>query len=342
MTTFPLTGAHQLRSELVLEDWPKGAISKFWVQISDDALGTPIAVPVLLARGAHPGPVVGVTAAIHGNELNGFQVIHQVLSKINPAELHGDFVGVPVLNVPGFLRCQREFSDGTDLNRIMPGKKDGNASQVYAYRILHRIIKRFQFLIDLHTASFGRVNSLYVRADLRHPATARMAFLQSPQIIVHNEGNDGTLRSEASELGIHAITVEVGNPLTFQRDLIRFSVHGILDVLSDLDMVSFPVPKMAAPVICSHSTWMYTEHGGVLEVLPPVTALVREQEPIARLRNVFGELIQDYLAPFDAIVVGRSTNPVAYAGARIAHIGVVGTPSFVDTEQRLLDFVPKP
>jgi predicted deacylase len=128
---------------------------------------------------------------VHGNELNGIPCIHRVIAEIDVHKLSGTIVAVPCVNVPGYLRFTREFSDGKDLNRLFPGQEFGTASQVYAYNLLTKVVNHFNYLIDLHTASFGRVNSYYVRADMNDPISAIMAKLQQPQIILHNSGQDG-------------------------------------------------------------------------------------------------------------------------------------------------------
>ena len=180
-------------------------------------MGQPVQVPIIVARGHQDGKVLGLTAAVHGNELNGIPVIQRIFGEIDINELKGVIVGVPVVNVPSLHRKKRRFIDGTDLNHIMPGKANGTVSQVYAHRVVTRIIHQFDYLIDLHTASFGRINSYYIRADMSDLVVNDMARLQNAQIIVHNPPSDGTLRGTANEMNIPAITLEVGNPNTFQK-----------------------------------------------------------------------------------------------------------------------------
>ena len=206
--------------ELKVEDAPKGTISRYWLHVVTDGMGVPIRVPIIVAKGNREGKVLGITAAVHGNELNGIPVIQRLFKEINIDELKGTIVGVPVINVPSLIRKKRRFIDGTDLNHIMPGKPDGTVSQVYAWRIVNRIVKEFDYLIDLHTASNGRINSYYIRADMEDPIVREMALLQNAQIIVHNPPSDGTLRGTADEMKIPAITLEVGNPNTFQKGMI--------------------------------------------------------------------------------------------------------------------------
>lgn len=308
---------------LDLENLGKGRLHRFWFKLATDALSMPIHVPLLIARGVRPGPVLGLTAAVHGNELNGIPVIQRLFKELNVAELSGTVVGVPVVNAPGLMLEQRAFNDGTDLNHIMPGKADGNDSEVYAYRFFERIVRHFDFLLDLHTASFGRVNSYYVRADLDNPVVCELAWLQNAEIIAHKPPADGTLRGAADEAGIPAITLEVGNPHTFQRGMIRSGLTGIHNVLISLGMQAGEIEySNSQAVICRNSYWMYTQTGGLLRVIPDLTETVTKGQLIAIQHNLFGDLIREYVAPEDGIVIGKSNNPVNQTGGRILHLGI--------------------
>jgi predicted deacylase len=319
-----VAGSIHRHRELVIERFPRGELSRLYVDLVANGLAQDILVPSLIARGKKDGPVFGLTAAVHGNELNGIRVIHDLMHHINPQHLSGTVVALAVVNVPGLHRHQREFVDGTDLNHIFPGRHDGNVAEVYAQRILDRIVNRFDYLIDLHTASFGRVNSVYVRADMTHVTTATMAYLQRPQIIVHNPPSDYTLRGAAMDLGIPSITLEIGDPQRFQPSYVRSSRIGLRMVLAAAGMLARrPAAEGSEPVLCESSRWMYTDRGGLLEVLPRPTERVSRGERVAVLRNAFGDVIREYHAPEDGIVIGKSVNPVGQTGARILHLGVV-------------------
>jgi predicted deacylase len=206
----------------------------------------------------------------------------------------------------------------------MPGKPDGNVSQVYAYRLIQRVVNHFDYLLDLHTASFGRVNSYYIRADMRDPVTRKLAMLQNAQIIVNNPPSDGTLRGAADAIDIPAITLEVGNPNTFQKKLIRSGVEGIHNTLSFLEMISDEIEKPEiAPVICKSSYWIYTDTGGLLTLHVDLTDRVKKGERIASLKDVFGNTTREYFAPEDGVVIGKSVSPVNQSGGRILHLGII-------------------
>ncbi|MEL7221576.1 MAG: succinylglutamate desuccinylase/aspartoacylase family protein [Bacteroidota bacterium] len=276
----------------------------------------------MIARGLEDGPILGLTAAVHGNELNGIPVIQRLFNEVEVDELRGTIVGVPVVNVPSFMRKRRRFNDGVDINHIMPGKADGNVSQVYAYRFFERMVKHFDYLLDLHTASHGRINSYYIRADMDIPIVREMALLQNADIIVHNPPSDGTLRGAADEIGIPAITLEVGNPNTFQKRLIRSGVTGIHNVLCHLQMVDDEIEEAKKEAIqCPSSFWMYTDRGGLLTIFVELREQLKKDQLVASLRDIFGNKIKDYYAPCDGVVIGKSISPVNQTGGRIIHLG---------------------
>jgi uncharacterized protein len=195
---------------------------------------------------------------------------------------------------------------------------------VYAHRLVDRVIRHFDYLIDLHTASFGRVNSYYIRADMKDEVTREMAILQNAQIVVHNPPSDGTLRGAADALGVHAVTLEVGDPNTFQKGVIRSGLTGIHNLLVHLEMTAGHIEEpVSPPLICERSFWMYTDTGGILSVLPQVTAAVQAGEHIATLRDIFGNQLREYEAPESGIVIGKSVNPINQTGGRVIHLGIL-------------------
>lgn len=310
--------------EIDFDALESGKTHKLWLKLIDDPLGNPVAVPVVIIKGKEPGKVLGITAAVHGNEINGIPIIQRMLRKVDPAELKGIILAVPVVNIPSFERKKRRFVDNVDLNHIMPGNKKGNVSQVYAYRFFHKVIKNIDYLLDLHTASGGRINSFYVRADMKNKIASKLAKLQNPDIIVHNPPADGTLRGAANALNIPAITLEVGNPNVFQNSMIKTGITGLFNVIYQLGMLEGEVVPDHSPVIrCSSSYWLYTNRGGILTVLPSTTKIVEKGEKVAVLRDIFGSIIEEYFSPERGVVIGKSVSPVNQSGGRILHLGLL-------------------
>ena len=302
-----------------------GAVHRVRMSIGEDGAGFPVELPILVARGKKDGPTLGVMAAVHGDEINGIPVVHRLFERIEPARLAGTLVGVLVVNRPSFERHQRRFIDGHDLNHIMPGREIGTAAEIYGYRLVERVINKFDYMIDLHTASRGRINSLYARVDMTNEVSAAMAHLLRPQIILHNTPRDGSIRGEADGLGIPGVTLEIGNPQRFQPELVRSSVRGLRAVMSYLNMLKGrPPAEGREPIVCNRSFWVYTDRGGLLTVHPALCDRVPAGEPLATLTNIFGDVTRTYEMPEDGVIIGKAVNPVGLTGARIAHIGIEG------------------
>lgn len=310
--------------KIKLDTFKKNSLSYRWIHLVSNGIAQPIHVPVIIGKGLKDGPVLGLTAVVHGNELNGLSVIQRLFNSINLEKLSGTIIGVPVVNVPSVLINERRFIDGVDLNRIMPGDRAGNRSEIYANRIINRIIKNFDFLLDLHTASFGRINSYYVRADLSSKTAKQLALIQNPKIILNAPPKDGTLRGAAADLGINAITIEVGDPDKFQKGMIRSGLTGVYNTLSYLNMYDEELDQAKEdPIICKKSYWIYSNVGGIIQVHSKLTQHVKKGELIATVRDVFGKVLKEYFAPENGIVIGKSTNPIGQTGSRIIHLGII-------------------
>ncbi len=324
--------------ELDIEGLEPGKIHRLALALVENGMGESVRIPVMVAKGRKPGPVAGITAAVHGNEVNGIRTIHRVFRDFDVDRLRGTVVAVPVVNVMGFLLHQRRTDDGADLNHLFPGAPTGREALVYAGRFFDGVVRQFDLLLDLHTASFGRVNCLYVRADMRDERVARMAYLQRPQIVVHNPPADGTLRGAAEDAGICAITVEIGNPGRFQRDIVKRAAVGLRAVLADWKIMPKRAVKLGKPpIICESSQWTYTDRGGLLDVRTSLAEHIGEGEVYATIRDVFGQETASYRAPFDAVVIGHSVDPVGATGARIAHLGRIASDSTEFVPQDLIN-----
>ena len=313
-----------------LKSIPQKTINKFWLEVGSDTYNNPIVIPVLIAKGKENDKVLGLTAAIHGNELNGIPIIQRVFKELDINELKGTIIAIPGLNTISVFNNKRRFSDHVDLNRIFPGKKNGNASQQMVYQIYNKVIKLFTHHIDMHTASFGRINSMYARADLSNNTLKMMAKLQNPAIILASKGKPSfgsgasqTLRAAAMQQGIHSITVEYGNPQVYQPKMTTQGVLGIKNLMTWLGMIKGNYSISEATSFCSKSYWIYTDEGGLLEVLVSLTEQVKKGQIIGILKNPFGTIIKKYIAPEDGIVIGKSTNPASISGGRIIHLGIL-------------------
>jgi predicted deacylase len=311
-------------SELDLDKLPDTEISYGHFDFYSDAANYMTQIPGIVIKGAEQGPTVGLMAAVHGNELQGMSVIHELVKYIDPVELKGNIIAIPIVNMHGYLTKQRQFIDARDLNRVMPGKELGTPSEMFSFRFFNRILKKFDYLCDIHTASFGRENSHYIRADLSRPEVRKMALLQRAPIIVNTRMPKGSFRQVMNDHNIPTITLELGNPQLFQETMIDNGIEGISNLLIDLDMIPGRITPLVNTVICKTSYWLRVDTGGVLYVKPNLLEIIEEGQEIAYLTDLVGRVIKRYYAPETGIVVGKSTNPVTTTGGRILHIGIPG------------------
>jgi uncharacterized protein len=309
--------------ELRIGSFTRGEVHRVQIELSDNSLGVPWKVPLIIIRGAEKGPTIGINAALHGNELNGISTIFKLIKEIDPKKLKGTLVLIPISNVPGYLMNQREFSDNVDLNRIMPGKIVGSASDLYAHAFTSKIIGKLNYLLDLHTASHGRVNSLYIRADIESEETRTLAYLQNPHIIVKKFDEEGTLRSWANENGIPAITIEIGNANAFQHSLIDETLDGILNTLMHFEMIEGEVENLVDDtIVCDKSYWIYSMKGGIIDVIPKLADKVKAGQIIAKVYDVFGHVNEEIVADKSGVVIGKNVKPTCDSGTRVVHLGV--------------------
>jgi len=328
----PLSGQEEVLqiAQLDLEALPEQSRHHFWLEMVDDGLGRPICVPVIILKGKNTQPVLGLVAAIHGNELNGIPVIQRVTEQVEVSQLKGTILAIPGLNAVSLQQHRRTYVDETDLNRVFPGKKDGNRAQQYVWAIHEKILPQVDYLIDLHTASFGRENCLYVRADLQDERIAALASWQEADVLLSSGGKASvnasaasrTMRAQAMLDGIPCITVELGNPQVYQEEIIQRGVRSIQNTLRGLEMLPGTARKPEV-LRCKRSFWIYLVRGGYLEVPVQVAQRIEEGQVIGVLRNPFGVIIKTYYAPQDGIVIGRSNNPVNRSGGRIIHLGII-------------------
>lgn len=311
------------KESLTISKLKRGMVHRLKLQLSDNSLGVPWTLPLVVIRGIKKGKRLGITAALHGDELNGISTIFKLINDIDPMKMTGTLILIPISNIPGYLMNQRYFSDNVDLNRIMPGKSTGNPSNLYAHLFVNKIIKKLDYLLDLHTASLGRVNSLYIRADLDNEETRRLAFLQNPQIIVKKYDESGTLRGWANEQKIPAITIEIGNPNSFQPVLVDETLIGIKNTMVYLKMLQGEVKDMVTnSIICEHSYWIYSNKGGIVDVTVGLASMVTKGQVVAKVYDVFGQIKEEIIADRGGVVIGKNLKPNCSAGTRIIHLGV--------------------
>ena len=240
-----------------------GAQAQVDVPVSDLYTHIQVNMPVHVTHGRRPGPTVFVSAAIHGDEINGVATIQRLLALKTLRRLSGTLICIPVVNVFGFLNHSRYLPDGRDLNRSFPGSETGSLTARLAYKFLDEVASHCQYGIDLHTASGHRSNLPQIRANLDDAQTARLARAFRVPVLVNSNMRDGSLRQVASEMGITMLLYEGGERLRFNEPVVRAGVHGVLSVLRKLEMLSTSRKSTAFPerIVARSSSWTRAPSG---------------------------------------------------------------------------------
>ncbi|WP_332899222.1 MULTISPECIES: succinylglutamate desuccinylase/aspartoacylase family protein [unclassified Haladaptatus] len=308
--------------------------------ISETYLGDPVEIPVTIINGRHPGPSVFLTAAIHGDELNGVKVVQEVASRYSPNELHGTLVCVHVVNIPGYLAQQRYIPIyDLDLNRSFPGGERSNTAERMANSLFTTFIKQCDFGLDFHTSTRNRTTMFHVRADMNNPEVARLARSFGANVILGGGGDGGSLRGAATSAGTPTITIEMGQAHRFQRRLIKRALDGVESVLAEYELL--PDRAIHWPgwikVIddSSDKRWLRADVGGLVEMHHGRRELVYEGEVIATISDHFRDEVHEVTAPFTGLLVGLLQNPVAAPGHPLCHLVSVDdrTLEVIESEQ---------
>ena len=229
---------------------------------------TPMNMPVHIIRGKDSGPVLCVTGALHGDEINGVEIIRKLLKKTFLKKICGTLIAVPIVNIYGFLYQNRYLMDRRDLNRSFPGSSKGSLASRLAYLVMNELVAHATHFIDLHTGSQQRNNLPQIRANLDMPITERLAKAFDAPVILHAKERDGSLRQAANDKGIPLLLYEAGEALRFNESAIRVGLRGIINVMHVLNML----PETNVPVhyhssIARSSYWVRAAQSGILRHL---------------------------------------------------------------------------
>lgn len=283
---------------------------------------TPLNMPIEVIHGRTAGPVLLICAAIHGDELNGVEIIRRARSFTALNKLRGTLVLVPVVNLFGFIHQSRYLPDRRDLNRCFPGNEKGSIASRMANIFFDEIVKRCTHIIDLHTAAVNRDNLPQIRAALDEPGVREMAMGFSIPVIVDSGLIDNSLRAEAGKLGIPVITYEAGEALRLYERAIVTGVRGIVSVMRALHML--PARRIqtvrAEPYIAQSTSWFRASMDGIFRPLTKLGARVKAGDTLGVISAPFSSEESLLLAKADGIVICHSNLPLVNAGEALFHI----------------------
>ena len=295
--------------------------------VADLYTTTSLSMPVEVVCGRREGPVLFVCAAIHGDELNGVEIIRRLLNRKSIKSIRGTLVAVPIVNVHGFLDQSRYLPDRRDLNRSFPGSPRGSIAARLAHLFMTEIVAKADYGIDLHTGAVNRSNLPQIRANLDDNKTLQLAKAFGVPVMINADLRDGSLRACASDLGLPMLLYEAGEALRFNETGIRAGVRGIVNVMNKIGMVTTTAIKASAKSksrvksVVAHSTrWVRAGASGIVTAAAPVGDRVRKGEKLAAITAPLGGKQEFVTAPFDGIIIGRSNSPLAHEGDALFHV----------------------
>jgi uncharacterized protein len=300
---------------------PPGRRRNVEIPVAKLPTDTWLSLPIAVVNGLRPGPRLWLNAAIHGDELNGVEIIRQLLPRLKPRELRGTVIAVPVVNVFGFVNATRYLPDRRDLNRAFPGSSRGSLTSQLAHLFMTEVVSRCDYGIDFHTGSDHRTNLPQLRVDLTVPDMWRLARAFATPVVVHAPNRDGSLRSVCTQRGIPLLVFEGGEANRFNENAIRLGVEGALRVLAELgvrdgDDLGEPVE----PLFVRRTRWARARRSGIVRIDVYPGQLVQAREPIGVMADALGAWTRSVRAPITGVVLGYTRNPIVSQGDALVHL----------------------
>lgn len=282
-----------------------------------------ITMPVHIIHGEQPGPRLFISAAIHGDEINGVEIIRRLLKLPLLKRLSGVLLAIPIVNVHGFIHHSRYLPDRRDLNRSFPGSRDGSLTARLAYLFMKEIMQNATHGIDLHTGALHRSNLPQIRADLNDEETARLARSFHVPVLLNTPIRAGSVREMALRQNIPVLLYEAGEALRFDEVAITTGVRGVVDVMRALGMLppsKSPARDKTGALESYASTWVRSPESGIFRTTRSLGHLVRKGDVLGVVADPFGEREAAVAAPVNGIIISRINMPLVNAGDALFHI----------------------
>ncbi|HSP11595.1 MAG TPA: succinylglutamate desuccinylase/aspartoacylase family protein [Salegentibacter sp.] len=282
-------------------------------------------VPVIIERAKKPGPVVLLTAGIHGDEINGIEVVRQIISKGINKPQKGTIICIPVVNIFGFLNLSREFPDGRDLNRMFPGTKHGSLASRFAYQFVKKILPVANFCLDFHTGGASRFNAPQIRVKQGDDLSVKYSRIFNAPFTMESKTITKSFRETCSKLGIPVLLYEGGKSKSSDKEIARHGVEGTMRMLSHLEMLN---PKFEYPdavtqtVLIENSFWMRAKYSGLLHVKIPCGKHVEKGEYVGTITDPYGKFRHKIKAANTGYIINVNESPIVYQGDAIFHISL--------------------
>jgi predicted deacylase len=290
---------------------------------------TKIQVPIIVERARKEGPTLLITAGIHGNEINGIEIVRQLISKKYNKPRHGMIICIPVVNVFGFLNQKRQFPDGRDLNRVFPGSPRGSLASRFAYHIIKEIAPLIDYCIDFHTGGDGRFNVPQIRVNEGDKESLKLAKVFQPPFVIQTGHRDKSFRETLHKLNKKVLLFEGGKSLHIDDKVTRTGVAGTLRVIQHLGMRDFSKEmatmgsKVVKPKIITSSTWIRAKYSGMFHPFVRLGAKVNKGDVMGSISDPFGSFERNIKALYAGYVICVNQSPIVNQGDGILHLSKI-------------------
>lgn len=297
-----------------------GTRARVEIPVARFVTGERLSLPVEVLHGRHPGPRVWLSGAIHGDELDGVEIIREVLAELDPGRLSGAVLAVPVVNVFGFVAESRYLPDRRDLNRSFPGKANGSMAARLAHLFMTEVVQRCHVGLDFHCGSDDRQNHPQIRVNEGETEALRLARAFGAPVILPNKAPSGSLRHATGKAGVQTLVYEAGEAGRFTDSAVEVGVAGTRRVLHELGMID-EGPGAPGPVSEVLDTqWVRASRSGICRIETPLGAEVRKGERLGGVFELLGEKETRIRAGIDGVVIGRRVNPLVHKGEAVVHL----------------------
>jgi len=301
---------------------PAGSRALIDIHVARLSNHTPVELPVHVIHGRRAGPTLFISAAIHGDEILGVEIIRRLLNTKGLNQLKGTLLCIPIVNVFGFLSRGRYLPDRRDLNRVFPGSKKGSLAAELAHLFLEEVVGRSDFGIDLHTGAINRANLPQIRADFSDDDLRAHAEAFAPPVLLHSEMPEGSLRYAADQLGVSVLLYEAGEALRLDEIAVRAGVRGIRNVMNHLGMLPdrFAVKSKETPVFAPTSRWIRAPEAGLFRAFKALGDSVTAGELIGIVTNPYDGVDTRVTAAADGVIIGRINISVVNRADALFHV----------------------
>src|SRR6056297_2390880 len=292
------------------------------IPVSTLADHTPVHLSVHVVHGKKPGPILFVSAAIHGDEVIGVEIVRRLLKAAPLKNMAGTLLAVPIVNTFGFHNHSRYLPDRRDLNRCFPGLSEGSMASRLAHIFMREVVSRADLGIDLHSAAVQRTNLPQIRLTAGNERLMELGHVFGAPVMMHSNLRDGSLRMAAEEAGVDVLLYEGGEGQRFDELAARAGVSGILRVMHHLGMIARKgVPRARhAPVQTSESRWYRAPAGGLARSFVTIGEAVTPGTVLGAVSDPFGQIDHEVVCEKAGIVIGRSNMPAVYEGEALFHV----------------------